>query len=262
MANRYAQIIELIFLKHYTPNATEVLFSRDDLSEAASQLGFKLPKNIGDVVYSFRYRVDLPAVISQTAPTGTEWVIKGRGVGLYSFVLTKLARILPQEHLLATKIPDSTPEIIRAYAQGDEQALLAIIRYNRLIDIFLGIASYSLQNHLRTTVKNLGQIEIDELYVGVDKHGKQYIIPVQAKGGKDQHGVVQTEQDIACCLEKFPDLICRPISAQFLSNGIVALFELAIQEGQIYIVQEKHYALTQAHLITQEDLALYRRQTE
>ena len=54
---------------------------------------------------------------------------------------------------------------------SDEQALLAKIRYNRLLDVFLGISAYSLQNHLRTTVLHIGQIEIDELYIGLDKHG-------------------------------------------------------------------------------------------
>ncbi len=56
----------------------------------------------------------------------------------------------------------------------DEQALLARVRYNRLVDIFLGIRAYSLQIHLRTNVKSKGQIEIDEIYVGVDRHGSQY----------------------------------------------------------------------------------------
>ena len=46
------------------------------------------------------------------------------------------------------EIPDATPEIILSYALSDEQALLAKVRYNRLLDIFLGITTYSLQNHL------------------------------------------------------------------------------------------------------------------
>ena len=53
--------------------------------------------------------------------------------------------------LATTKIPDGTPSIVRKYSISDEQALLAIVRYNRLIDIFLGVTCYSLQNHLRTT---------------------------------------------------------------------------------------------------------------
>ena len=69
---------------------------------------------------------------------------------------------------------------------SDEQALLAKVRYNRLIDVFLGVAAYSLQNHLRTTVSDVGQLEIDEIYVGVDRQGRQYVMPVQAKGGSDR----------------------------------------------------------------------------
>jgi hypothetical protein len=39
------------------------------------------------------------------------------------------------------------------------------VRYNRLLYIFLGLTTYSLQNHLRTTVKSVGgsQIAIDEI---------------------------------------------------------------------------------------------------
>ena len=140
-------------------------------------------------------------------------------------------RIVPNRELATIEIPDSTPEIVGAYALNDEQALLARLRYNRLIDVFLGVTAYSLQNHLRTSVVNIGQIEIDEVYVGIDRHGAQYVIPVQAKGGKDQLSVVQTKQDLAFCAEKFPDLICRSVSAQFMDDERMALFELTVQDG-------------------------------
>ena len=113
------------------------------------------------------------------------------------------------------KIPDNTPEIIAAHALSDEQALLARLRYNRLIDIFLGITTYSLQNHLRTTVRDIGQIEIDEVYVGVDRRGCQYVIPVQAKGGSDQLSVVQTKQE--------PGVLRRPIPAPSVPRGLGAV---------------------------------------
>jgi hypothetical protein len=155
------------------------------------------------------------------------------------------------------KIPDATPEIISAYALSDEQALLAKVRYNRLLDVFLGVASYSLQNHLRTTVKEIGQIEIDEIYVGVDKHGRHYVLPVQAKGGNDQLSTVQTKQDIACCAEKFSSLICRAISAQFIGGDLIAMFELTEEDGKVRVVEEKHYRLVPADNITSTDLESY-----
>ena len=255
--NRYEAIIESIFIKNYSGGDVSVDFSREEFEETAKILGIKLPKNIGDVIYSFRYRNDLPSSISHTAPEGKEWVIEGKGRAKYSFRLASVSKIVPNEKLVTIKVPDSTPEIITKYAQSDEQALLAKVRYNRLIDIFLGITTYSLQNHLRTTVKAMGQIEIDEIYVGIDKHGRQFVIPVQAKGGNDKHGVIQTQQDIACCEEKFPDLICRAVSAQFMSGDKIALFELTIEEGDIRVVEEKHYQLVSGDRITVDDLNSY-----
>jgi len=192
-----------------------------------------------------------------------EWVIDGAGRARYRFSLVPSNRILPNPALRAIKIPDATPEIISAYALNDEQALLAKVRYNRLIDIFLGVTAYSLQNHMRTTVRGIGQIEIDEVYVALDRQGVQYVIPVQAKGGKDQLAVVQTKQDLACCAEKFPTLVCRSVSAQFIDmegkNEKIAMFELSVEEGRVVIVEEKHYRLVPSAEIGIEELAAYRK---
>lgn len=83
--------------------------------------------------------------------------------------------------------------MIVKYALSDEQALLARRRYNRLVDIFTGVTCYSLQSHLRTSIPSLGQVETDEVYVGVDRQGAHYVVPVQAKSGKDRMSVVQIE---------------------------------------------------------------------
>lgn len=200
--NRYSEIIGLIFRKHYKKNDTEFQFDRTELVDAAHSLKIAVPKNLGDIIYSVRYRTDLPEAVARTAPKGMEWAIRADGRGRYKFCLTKLNRIKPREGMIPIKIPEATPEIVTAYALSDEQALLAKVRYNRLIDIFLGITAYSLQNHLRTALKSVGQIEIDELYVGVNRTGQQFVVPVQAKSGRDQLGPSQTEQDIACCAQK------------------------------------------------------------
>jgi hypothetical protein len=255
--NRYDAIIERIFKNHHSAKVDSFQFTRKEFEDTAVALKITLPKNIGDVLYSFRYRKDLPKGISQTATEGREWIIEGAGRAKYRFRLASANRIVPSTNLVTIKIPDSTPEIISAYAQSDEQALLAKVRYNRLIDVFLGVTTYSLQNHLRTTVKEIGQIEIDEIYVGVDKYGRQFVIPVQAKGGTDKHGVVQTQQDIACCAEKFPTLTCRAISAQFMSDDKIALFELTVEDGDIKVVEERHYQLVVASAITVSDLKSY-----
>ena len=242
--NRYAALIESIFLGKYKKGATEIPFHRDEFTATARKLNIRLPKNIGDVIYSIRYRMPLPKSISKTQTPGREWLIEGRGRSQYAFRLAAVNRILPNPQLAAIKIPDSTPEIVAAYALSDEQALLAKVRYNRLIDIFLGVAAYSLQNHLRTTVSGLGQVEIDEIYAAIDKRGRQYV-------------TVQAKQDMACCAEKFPHLICRSISAQFIEDDLIALFELGPAGNEIRIVEEKHYRLVPADKITQSELRSY-----
>lgn len=255
--NRYSAIIAKVFENHYGNEGESFEFTRDEFAGIAIELGIKLPKNVGDLIYSFRYRNELPSSILDTARNGLEWIIEGMGRAKYRFRLVKLNRIVPREELLTIKVPDATPEIIGAYALGDEQALLAKVRYNRLVDIFLGITAFSLQNHLRTTVKDVGQIEIDEIYVGIDRHGRQFVVPVQAKGGSDKHGAVQTQQDVAFCKQAFKNLVCRAVSAQFMSDQRIAMFELTVVDGVIKVVDEKHYQLVASKAISPEDLRSY-----
>lgn len=256
--NAYHSIIEHIFFQRYSEGLTSFEFERTDLELTAQQLGIALPKNLGDVIYSLRYRAGLPPSILAAQPLGQEWIVEGAGRARYRFSLVRLNRIVPRVDLATIGIPDATPEVIRAYALDDEQALLAIVRYNRLLDTFLGLTTYSLQNHLRTTVRGLGQIEIDELYVGIDKYGCHHMIPVQAKGGSDQISVVQTKQDIAWCEDRFPGMRCRAISAQFMSEERVAMFELAVQDDTIVVVEERQYKLVPANGLDQAAIRNYR----
>ena len=256
--NRYQATIKKIFFDHFQAGSTEFEFDREELEESYAALGFSRIKNIGDIPYSFRYRNVLPESVLDTQPEGLEWIIEGAGKGRYRFKLVKKTRIVPREDLVVVDIPDATPELIRAYALDDEQALLAIVRYNRLIDTFLSLTAYSLQNHLRTTVEGMGQIEIDELYIGLDKRGCHYVIPVQAKSGKDQIGIVQTTQDIRFVEQKFPGMRCRAIAAQFMAGELIALFELILQDDEIKVVEERHYRLVPHDRLDRDAIRAYR----
>lgn len=261
----YSRIIQLVFAKYFREGMTEFEFERDDLIEACKNHDIPRPKNLGDVVYTYRYRKPLPAPILATQPDDRGWLILGAGDARYRFRLNRLTHIEPRPGLTVRKIPDATPEIISKYARGEEQALLARVRYNRLIDIFLGITAASLQNHLRTKITNYGQIEIDELYVGVDARGAQFIVPVQAKGGKDKLGVIQTIQDTIYCqgTPSYADAAVRPVSAQFIAGAkgeepTIAMFELEFDGDEVTIRQERHYKLVRSAEITPAELARYR----
>jgi hypothetical protein len=260
--NRYVQIIEKIFAEAFTPGSRRVEFKREDIERVAAALGVKLPKNLGDLIYTFRYRGTLPKSILAKAPKGQHWIILPAGRGRYRFEATSISTITPSQGLVETKILDATPGMIAKYALSDEQALLARLRYNRLIDIFTCVTCYSLQSHLRTTVVDLGQLETDEIYIGVDKRGAHFVFPVQAKGGRDRISIVQIIQDFALCREKFPQLICRPIAAQFMQDEVISLFEFEESRKGFAISAERHYCLVSPEKLTPEELEAYRRRPE
>lgn len=150
------------------------------------------------------------------------------------------------------------PGVIAMHALDDEQALLARLRYNRMLDIFTGLACYSLQSHLRTRVQGLGQVETDELYIGVHRSGSHTVIPVQAKRGRDSLSIVQVWQDWMMAREKFTGLSCRPVSAQFITPNVIALLEFEEADVLLRIRDEKHYRLVKPDELSREELERYR----
>jgi hypothetical protein len=269
-SNLYGAVIEWLFFEKYSPGIEYIEFERAEIQRAAEKLGIASAKNLGDLVYSFKYRRDLPDAIRETAPQGREWRVTTAGRARYRFLLAPAFRIEPDPSLVETKVPEATPGIIARYALTDEQALLAKLRYNRLIDIFTGVTCYSLQNHLRTSVRvaldgeglETMQIETDEVYVGVDRRGAHYVFPVQGKGGNDKIAVQQIEQDVLLCRQKFPELICVPIAAQFMTDDVIALFAFEEAAEGVRKRMERHYRLVPQDEVTDLDLRVYRERVE
>ncbi|CAN5370857.1 hypothetical protein BH09SUM1_BH09SUM1_01930 [soil metagenome] len=262
-ANVYTRLIEEIFRNNFRKGESSFTFLRAELEAAAEKLGVKLPKNLGDVLYSFRYRSDFPESIRSLCPADREWALFPAGRGIYRFAAVKGGTVFhPNPQLLARRIPDATPGIIARYALSDEQALLAKVRYNRLVDLFTQLTCYPLQSHLRTAIPSIGQVETDELYVGLSRSGSHFVIPVQAKGGKDRLNIVQVAQDMLMCEHKFPGLVCRAVGAVFMEANRIALFEFRNTDEGPRIAAEMHYELAPPESISADDLRLYRQDAE
>jgi len=56
----YASIIEKIFESKFRPGLKEIDFEREDIVRFGKKLNVDLPKNLGDLIYSFRYRAAFP----------------------------------------------------------------------------------------------------------------------------------------------------------------------------------------------------------
>ncbi len=158
----YDQIIVELFRRLYKQGEPKLSFAKKDVERVVADLGLEI-RNIPDIAYTYRTgRSPLPAEILKYG----HWAIDGAGKGKYIFV--KLNRSpyfdLPTD-IEKVAIPDATPQVVLKYQSNDEQAMLARIRYNRLVDTFVGLTAYQLQGHFRTTVQNLGQVEIDDLYL-------------------------------------------------------------------------------------------------
>jgi hypothetical protein len=106
-ASRYHQLIEKIFFDGYKKNMTVIPFERVALRNAATALDITLPDNLGDVIYSIRFRTPMPPKVLATQPKGLEWIIELVGKAKYQFRLTKISRIVPNPNLSVIRIPDS-----------------------------------------------------------------------------------------------------------------------------------------------------------
>ena len=88
-------------------------------------------------------------------------------------------------------------------------------------------------------------------------NGALIMFPGLAKGSKDRISVVQIEQDMSMCSSSFPNLICRPIAAQFMEEDLIALFELQQTTSGIGISSEKHYLLVEPDNLSPDELVKY-----
>ena len=270
----YVRIIRKLFAERHAHGRRSFDFDRGDITAIAQRLRVSVPKNLGDNIYAIRHgRQELPDDIKALAPRNKSWLLLPNGRGKYRFQAAARTFLAPDESLEATLIPDATPQILNRYVQGDEQAVLARILYSRLIDIFLGVAAYRMQSHLRTTIKHFGdsQIEIDEVYVGTEQSGAHFLIPVQAKGlaTKERISCVQLICDNYWCAESFPNAVARVLAAKIIRKETlgrtkdimtIALIEAKIDDNyNVTKARERHFKLVPSSLLSDAQVKRYRR---
>lgn len=226
VTKEYDQVITRVFTQLHaaSPGTNRLPFTKTDIERAVNELGLNI-RNIPDIAYTYRTgRSPLPSGILAYG----NWSIDGAGKSKYIFVrLTRSPYVDIPSDIEVIRILDATPQIVLKYQSKGEQALLAQVRYNRLVDVFTGLTTYHLQGHFRTTVLGVGQVEIDDLYIGIDNNGNSFILPVEAKSTspKDRLGVVQITQMVKFARQYFPDLSIRPLGVKVLEDGSYLFME-------------------------------------
>lgn len=109
--------------------------------------------------------------------------------------------------------------------------MLTLVLYNRLVDIFTGLTCFHIQNHYRSFVAGMGEVELDALYVGVDKTGALFVIPIEAKSQAESEmiGRVQVSQMAKLVRQDF-DLHRRILAVKVLADGTIAMAEFDDRE--------------------------------
>ncbi len=237
----YDRVVEELFFTYWEKGAIEVVFTKDNLIDAIERVGLRI-KNTADIIYTYRSRRKLPAKLLKLG----DWIIASRGSGKYAFVPTLQGRLIEIPSALKIHpVPWAVPEIVAANLARDEQGLLTIARYNRLLDVFTGLACFHLQSHVRTHIKGHGQVEIDDLYVGVDKEGIGYVLPVEGKEEGESLGRDKAVALTKFARFKFPNLRCRPIAIARQADEVFACIEFEPTESvaSVAVLEIRRYRL-------------------
>ena len=225
----YDEVILEVFMRHYQAGVDRLIFEKDELAEICLKHGITV-RNIPDIIYTYRVRRMLPAKILDTG----HWAIEPSGRGTYAFLLLSNPPHfdIPLQDYAPVDIYNSIPEVVEGLLRQDEQSLLTRILYNRLVDIFSGLTCFHIQNHYRSFVTDGGEVELDAIYVGVDKTGKLFVLPVEAKsqGESEMIGRIQISQMDKLVRQDFPNLNRRILAIKALQDETIAIIEFSDHE--------------------------------
>lgn len=222
--SQYDEVLLEVFLRHHREGADYLKFRKDELAEACRKRGITV-RNIPDIIYTYRARRMLPRRILATR----HWAIEPAGRGSYAFrLLRNLAHFeIPFGDYTPVDIYNAIPEVVEGLLRQDEQSLLTRVLYNRLVDIFTSLTCFHIQNHYRSFVAGMGEVELDALYVGVDKAGTLFVIPVEAKSRAESEmmGRIQVSQMARLVRQDFAQLRRRILAVKALADGTIAMVE-------------------------------------
>jgi hypothetical protein len=222
----YVPILREIVKRKHQVGALRVEFSLDDVREVAANLDLKIG-NPADLIYRMRSRTRLPDDILDMGFT----ILRGIGRGRYVLEVGGEATVhLPDHDILDTN--DLTPLPVRRLlpedlADLDEQGLLTMIGYSKLLDHFTGLTVYRLRSHVRKSVPNIGQAELDEIDVGIALRDDDVpvVFPIEAKATDEVINRVQVATAVAYCLTYFPGHEIRPIVVKLAYDGVIHFLE-------------------------------------
>jgi hypothetical protein len=222
----YVPILRELVRRFREPGSQRVEFTVRDVRQVADDLGIEIG-NAPDLVYRMRARTRLPDDILDMGFT----ILRGVGRGRYALEVGGEAVVhLPEHEILDHN--DQTPLPVRRLLPEnpvdlDEQGLLTMVGYCKLLDHFTGLTVYRLRSHVRKSVPNVGQAELDEIDVGVAMRDDDtpVVFPIEAKAADEVINRVQIATAVAYCQTYFPGHQIRPIVVKLTYDGVMHFLE-------------------------------------
>lgn len=243
----YGPILLQIFTSRWRQGASTVLFTLDDVRNAAEALSLEI-RNPADLVYRMRSRTVLPREILDKG----FFILRAIGRGKYQFEKGSSTLFQPLDSIAITTI-DITPLPVRrllpaAMSEMDEQALLTIVSYCKLLDHFTGLTIYRLRNHVRKSVPGIGQAELDAIDVGVALRDDEspVIFPIEAKAKADALNRVQIFNMVQYASFYFPSMVVRPLAIKVDDDSLIHIMEFNApsKAADLRIIRSSSYILT------------------
>ncbi|MBL9104047.1 MAG: hypothetical protein JNL82_24090 [Myxococcales bacterium] len=237
-------ILLAIYRLKYQEGASTIDFSLDDVRMVAADLGI-VTRNPGDVIYRMRSRTLLPAPIRDNGFN----ILRQIGRGHYRFERAVSTLMEIADETIIDTI-DTTPLPVRRLlpellAEIDEQGLLSVVDYCKLLSHFTGLQVFRLRSHVRKSVAGVGQVEVDEVDVGVALRDDDapIIFPIEAKAALDPVNRVQIANQVIFALQHFPGHEVRPIVVKVDHASLLhmAEFNAATDPNSLVIVKRATY---------------------
>lgn len=127
---------------------------------------------------------------------------------------------------------DITPMPVRrllpeTLAEMDEQALLTMASYCKLLDHLTGMTIYRVRSHVRKSVPGIGQAELDAIDVGIAKSEDDIpvIFPIEAKALADALNRVQIFNMVQYAEHYYRGLTVRPLAIKVDEKSVLHVVE-------------------------------------
>jgi hypothetical protein len=246
----YGPVLIAIFRRKFKEGMVSVTFTLDEIRAELIAQDLEA-RNAPDLIYRMKSRTQLPEEIQLLGFR----ILSITGRGKYALLLGDETLIGYPDRVNVEEIEDRTPAAVREllpedFGAVDEQMLLSVLRYNDLFTRFLGVPTFHLKSHVRKSVPNVGQAEVDDVHVAImpgrSDRSRLVIVPVEAKAKDDPVNRVQIAMQVRYAMHAYPNLDVRPLTVKLFDDGVILFmeFEPTFEPNDLAILRHTYYRLT------------------